>query len=543
MSRQSRGVTGFGKIESFNEMLRFCSDSFGDKTAFSFKYGKDEKKTVSFGEFYADVKKLGGEMTRLGLSGQRMALISENSYEWIVCYFACVCLGGAVVPLDKELSETELSSLLKRSGAKAVIYSKSYAEKAEAAAEKNGIVLLPLSEIRRIIDEAETGFEFKKNMPSDTPASIVFTSGTTGDSKGVLLTHKNLVSNAVSAAEAVENYKKCLLILPLHHTFGLVAGVFVPMLKGCEVFISSGLRRLTKDIAFFRPQAIVVVPVMAETIYQKIRTSAEANGKSEKLKKALKLSRFLRKFGIDLRRRLFKQIIDSLGGELQGIVCGGAAVGIDCAKGFEAFGIDFFSGYGITECSPIVSVNRKKANKIGSVGQALSCNSVRITAKDENGVGNVEVKGSNVFSGYLDGTQDEETCMDGGWFGTGDLGRLDRDGFLYLTGRKKNLIILSNGKNVSPEELESRLIRSRYISEVVVYEKEQKITAEIFPDRKHSDGQTEKRLYEAVDEFNKTVPAYKNIEKVVIRDSAFPKTSTMKIKRKYEAEKGDEAIV
>ncbi|MGN1194793.1 MAG: AMP-binding protein [Acutalibacteraceae bacterium] len=543
MSRHSQKSAELNKIESFNEMLRFCRDSFGEQTAFSFKCGKDEKKTVSFGKFYSDVKKLGGEMTRLGLSGKRIALISENSYEWIACYFACVCLGGATVPLDKELSETEISVLLKRSGTKAVVYSKSYAEKAAAAAEENGLLLLPLSEVRRIIDEAESGFEFEKNMPSDTLASIVFTSGTTGDSKGVMLTHKNLVSNAVSAAEAVENYKKCLLILPAHHTFGLVAGVFVPMLKGFEIFISSSTKQLTKDIAFFRPQAIIVVPVMAETIYKKIWAGAEANGKSEKLRKAMKLSSFLRKFGIDLRRKLFKEIIDPLGGELEGIVCGGAAVDIDCAKGFNDFGIDFFSGYGITECSPIVSVNRKKANKFGSVGQALSCNSVRITEKDDNGVGNIEVKGSNVFSGYLDGKQNENESFDKAWFKTGDLGRLDKDGFLYLTGRKKNLIILSNGKNVSPEELESSLIHNKYISEVVVYEKEQKITAEIFPDRKYFDGQTEKNIYNAVDEFNKTVPAYKNIEKVIIRNSEFPKTSTMKIKRKYEAEKGDESIV
>ena len=261
------------------------------------------------------------------------------------------------------------------------------------------------------------------------------------------------------------------------------------------------------------------------------------------LKKAIRLSRILLKLGIDVRRKLFREILDSLGGELEGIVCGGAAVDPDCASGFEDFGIGFFSGYGITECSPIVSVNRKGANKIGSVGQPLSCNSIRITEKDENGVGNVEVKGTNVFSGYLDGKQNEKESFDNDWFRTGDLGRLDEDGFLTLTGRKKNLIILSNGKNVSPEELENALIHSRYISEVVVYEKDKKITAEIFPDRELCGGQTEEKLYEAVDGFNKTVPVYKNIEKVVIRDSAFPKTTTLKIKRKYESKKGDEAVV
>ena len=542
MNRPCRKPDRIESFESFNEMLRFCAERYGNKTAFSFKCAKDEKKSVSFAGFYSDVKKIGFELTRSGLAGQRIALIGENSYEWIACYFACVCLGGAVIPLDKELSENELSSLLKRSGAKAVFCSKGCTEKAEAAAE-NGLTVIPTQKIRLILNKSSSGFSLEKSIPPDTLAGVVFTSGTTGDSKGVLLTHKNLVSNAVAACEAVEDYTKCLLILPLHHTFGLVAGVLVPMLKGCEVFISAGLRRLTKDIAFFRPQAIVVVPVMAETVYKKIRANAEANGKSKMLKKAIRLSRILLKLGIDVRRKLFREILDSLGGELEGIVCGGAAVDPDCASGFENFGIGFFSGYGITECSPIVSVNRKGANKIGSVGQPLSCNSIRITEKDENGVGNVEVKGTNVFSGYLDGKQNEKESFDNDWFRTGDLGRLDEDGFLTLTGRKKNLIILSNGKNVSPEELENALIHSRYISEVVVYEKDKKITAEIFPDRKYCDGQTEKKLYEAVDGFNKTVPVYKNIEKVVIRDSAFPKTTTLKIKRKYENKKGDEAVV
>ena len=525
---------GFGNIQSFHEMLLYCRNSFGEKPAFSFRAGKDEIRTVSFASFYADVKKAGESFDSAGLSGKRIAMLGKNSYEWLVSYFACVCLGGAVIPLDRECSENELSVLLKRSGAKAVISCESSGEKAEHVTKENGLPLITVKEIRQFLQNAESSFSFKDKIPPETLASIVFTSGTTGDSKGVMLTHKNLISDAIASCEAVESYRKCLLILPMHHTFGLVAGALVPMLMGCELFISASIRRLSRDISFFRPQALVLVPVMAEALYKKIIASAENEGKGEKLKKARTLSRFLLKFGIDVRRKLFRPILDSLGGELEGIICGAAATDTDCIKGFEDFGIDFFAGYGITECSPVVSVNRKGENRYGSVGKALSCNSVRITGKDENGIGNIEVRGTNVFSGYLDETDNTENVKSGGWFQTGDLGKTDSDGFLYITGRKKNLIILSNGKNVSPERLENALIRSEYIKEIVVFEKDGKITAEIYPDFRKGSDIAEKDISTAVDRFNKSVPAYQNIEKIVIRDSEFPKTSTMKIKRKYE---------
>ena len=539
MSRKEKPQKQLSTLHSFNEMLRFCRDSFGDLPAFSFRVNKEETQTVSFHAFYDDVKRLSGSLFRLGLTGKRVAVLGANSYEWIVSYFAIVCIGASVVPVDKEISEAELLSVFSRSGCTAVIYSEEYAEKAKVCSQ-NTTLLLPLCKIRKLMKTKSVDFRFADSLPAKTEASVVFTSGTTGRSKGVVLTHENLVSDAAAAVKAVEKYKKCLLILPAHHTFGLVAGIFTPMLMGCEVFISTSVRRLTKDIAFFRPQVLVLVPVMAETIYKKILSAAEAEGKSKKLKAAVRFSRLLLNFRLDLRRKLFRDILAPLGGELQGIVCGGAAASEEYSKGFSDFGIDFFNGYGITECSPIVSVNCKKACRSLSVGQPLSCNRIRITDKDENGIGNIEVKGSNVFSGYLDSPEENTDSFCGAWFRTGDLGRIDKDGFLYLTGRKKNLIILSNGKNVSPEEIENVLIRNRYISEIVVYEADGKITAEIFPDMNFSDGQTENSINEAVNAFNRNAPTYKNIEKVIIREHEFPKTSTLKIKRKYETkEKGD----
>ena len=540
MSRKAEKKEPVFNLHSFNEMLLFCRDNFGESPAFSFRIRKEEKQTVSFNSFYSDVSRLSGAFSRLGLSGKRIALIGANSYEWIVSYFSVVCIGASVVPVDKEIPENELSSVFKRSGCAAVIYSTEYAEKTEACVRKDKLSLFPLRRIKELMKTEPDGFHLPDCLPRDTEAAVVFTSGTTGQSKGVLLSHENIISDAVAAARAVENYKKCLLILPAHHMFGLVAGILVPMLKGCELFISSSVRRLAKDVAFFRPQALVLVPIMAETMYKKIWASAEAAGKSKRMKSAIRLSRFLLKFHIDARRKIFREILASLGGELEGIVCGGAAVSEDCVNGFSDFGIDFFNGYGITECAPVVCVNRKNRCRARSVGQPLCCNEIRITDKDENGIGNIEVKGSNVFSGYLDSPDSEHSKTADGWFQTGDRGKTDMDGFLYLTGRKKNLIILSNGKNVSPEEIENALSHHNCIREIVVYEKGGKITAEIFPEGKNTAEQTEKTVNEAVDAYNRSVPTYKNIERVIIREHEFSKTPTMKIKREYETiKKGD----
>lgn len=524
------------QLNDFREMVDFCAENYADNPAFSFRRGKDSVKTVSYVRFRRDVSKLCAAFADMGLAGKHIAVVGENSYEWILTYFASVCLGGTIVPLDKELSASELSCLIQRSRCAAVVFSKSYSSKIQSALDGiSGIDAIPAAEIMSLAEETEDGGAYASaKVTADMTAAIVFTSGTTGDSKGVVLSHRNLVSNALSAADAVQPYKKCLLILPAHHTFGLVASIFTPMIKGCEVYISSGVRRLTRDIAFFKPQVLVVVPVMAETIYKKLWVSAENDGQAEKMCRGLKISRFLRRFGIDVRRKLFKPVIDSLGGELEGIVCGGASVDSECAAGFTNMGIEFLAGYGITECSPVVCVNRVKTNCIGSVGSALACNEIRITNTDENGVGDVEVRGTNVMRGYLDDEKATRQAFDGEWFKTGDLGRLDKKGNLFLAGRKKNLIILSNGKNVSPEELENRLLRSECIGEVVVYESGGKITAEIFPDKEYTAQDAEEEINRAVNELNKTVPAYKNIEKVIIRATEFPKTTTMKIKRKYE---------
>jgi long-chain acyl-CoA synthetase len=281
------------------------------------------------------------------------------------------------------------------------------------------------------------------------------------------------------------------------------------------------------------PQHITAVPLAVEMIYKKIWYTARKEGKEEKLKKGLKLSKFLLKLGIDVRRKLFKEVIDSLGGKLEMIVCGGAALDPKYENGLYDLGIQVINGYGTTECSPIITCNRLDNFKFGSSGYALECNNVMINEPDKNGVGEIYAKGSNVMVGYYNEPEATEEAFDGEWFKTGDYGYIDDEGFLYIKGRKKNLIVLSNGKNVSPEEIENKLLTIDYVKEVVVYAENGAITAEFYLDPKVNNEDIKSRLKKDVRAINMKLPSYKQVEKNKIRDSEFPKTTTLKIKRKY----------
>ncbi len=532
MDRQTLLENAGIKISS--DVPDFCAKNFGNKTAFSFMKGK-ELKTVTFSRLKLEADSIGSLLFKLGLGKKRIAILAENSVEWIEAFFAIERVGSIAVPLDKELYNDDIIKLIKRSDCKAVFYSKSYQSKVDDI--KNDftqISFISFESFPEIIEKEKNNAVLlpKFEIDENDPCLIVFTSGTTGDSKGVVLSHKNILSDTIIGCRILGNFKKAVLILPLHHTFGLITGIIGPMLIEGNVFISKSIRRVQKDMEFFKPDIILVVPIIAETVYKKVWAQAEAQGKAEKLKRGLRLSNFLLKFGIDKRRQLFKEVLSKFGGELNTIICGGAPINENIVKGLCELGIETRNGYGITECSPIVSVNPfgKGKNKIGSAGVALDCCEIRIKDKDKDGIGEIEVRGSNVMLGYLDNEEATKEAFDGEWFKTGDVGRLDKDGYLYLTGRKKNLIILSNGKNVSPEEIEAKLLDFSLIEEVVVFDEDGKIGAEIYPGEGCSDDM-KNDIYAVVDEYNKTVPPYKNIEKITVRNTPFPKTTTMKIKR------------
>jgi len=323
------------------------------------------------------------------------------------------------------------------------------------------------------------------------------------------------------------------LVLPLHHTFGMVAGVLAPLVYKAIVYICKSMKTIMNEIATYKPNVIMLVPVIVETIYKKIWENVEKQGKLRKLQTGLIISNTLLRMGIDVRRKMFKQVLASFGGNLEMIICGGAALSVDVSHGLYSLGIDVINGYGITECAPVVSVNRNDYNRYGSVGIPVNCNEVKIDHPDADGIGEILVRGDNVMIGYYNDEESTKAAFtEDGWFRTGDIGRIDSDGFVFITGREKNLIILSNGKNISPEELEEKILKIPYIKEVVVYEEDQKITAEVFLN-KEAEPNAERRIDRDIDLLNRMLPPYKNIGKIKVRDVEFPKTTTLKIKRSY----------
>jgi long-chain acyl-CoA synthetase len=397
-----------------------------------------------------------------------------------------------------------------------------------------------LQEGQRLITQGDNSF-INNEIDSRKLAAIIYTSGTTGVGKGVMLSHQNIAANTVAALNNVKVYDVSVLVLPLHHTFGFVAGVLCMLHVGTKICINSSLKNVSKDMGFYKPTHLFLVPLFVEKMYKKIWITAQRNGKAGLLRKLIKISNALLKLGIDLRRKFFKTVLDGFGGELKIIVCGGAPLDPRYVKGLRDFGINVLNGYGITECSPIVSVNRNDYYKDGSIGQVLPCCEVKIDKLHNSYEGEILVKGQNVMLGYYNNTGLTEEVMEEKWFRTGDIGKVDKDGFLFITGRKKNLIILSNGKNIYPEELEMLVLNIPYVKEVVVYSekdgvrRETTITAEVFLDNEYIEIENiknpGKQLNDDISVINKAIPYYKNIRRIKIRHTEFNKTTTKKIKR------------
>lgn len=515
-------------MENLRELVEFCVKRNAEGTAFTWYEGNVMfKKTYS--EFAAEIEMFGNYLLSMGVKeGDRAAVVGENSYYWILSYFSVVNIGAVVVPIDKELPSEEIINLLKDCGAKTVIYSPNMKGLAANLEKKAGVKNFVSMDILKNLSDAENaGIKSKrteKDVDSDAVSTIIYTSGTTGKPKGVMLSQKNIVYNAVSAAENVLIEGTSLLILPLHHTFAFTAGVVAVLYYGYPIAISHSLRTLLADLKVFKPQNMFVVPLLLEGIYKRIWAAAKDKKRSNILKAAIGIGNGLSRAGIDIRSRLFKSVYEPLGGNLMTIICGGAPLDSKLAYGFADLGINVLNGYGITECSPIVAVNCNNHNKPESVGRVLSCNEVKIEDADEDGNGEIWVRGSNVMAGYYKKKRGEE--FDGEWFNTGDLGHLDDEYYLYITGRKKNIIILSNGKNIYPEEIEEKLKRIKNVLEVVVYCEDNALAAEIYAE--DTEG-----IREGVDKYNRGVPLHKYIKTVHFRDTEFEKTTTHKIKRNY----------
>ena len=507
----------------------------------AFYRGRNNDQPITFGDCSRIIERLGTYLLSQGLHSDHIAIIGENSTEWVLSFLAVTNSGNTAVPVDRGLLNEDLAELVLHCDCRAIIYS----EKSKKTIDYfqglgkpyTDIMYLPLSEFdayvadgERLLDDGNTQFkDVGDTISRDTLASIVYTSGTSGRMKGVMLSHGNLASDTVGACRFVEG-ENAQLLLPLHHTFAWASQMLAAFIYIKDLHISGNLKHILKDFQRNNPQNVAAVPMMVEMLYKGVWDTAKRSGSDKRLKRGIRLSRFLMKFGIDRRRSLFREVHENFGGRLALIFCGGAALDPEIEKGLYDLGIQVLNGYGITECSPIVSANRNYHYKFGSVGLPLPCNRIKIENPDENGNGEIMVAGSNVMLGYYKDPEGTEEAFDGEWFRTGDYGRIDEDGFLFVTGRKKNLIILSNGENVMPEELEMKLGRLEYVVDVVCFEENGSITAEFYLDEEHfSDARS--RLDEDIDNFNRTMPMQKNISGVKIRDIPFEKTTTMKIKR------------
>ncbi|MBE6784077.1 MAG: hypothetical protein E7536_08720 [Ruminococcaceae bacterium] len=523
------------------DIIDYSANEYPERQAFQIPVPGKDDRFVTYKQFSEDIEGLGTYILSKGLKKEKIAIIGENSYEWLLAYFSILGSGNTAVPLDRDLPLDDLLYNIDNSEAKAIFFSKVYKDVADALKESaKGIdfyfskadIYDMIAEGRKLIEAGDDSFKKAEVKPDDL-AAIVYTSGTTGKSKGVMLTQRNIASNAISACRNIDGEGRGVLALPLHHTFGMVANVLAPLIFGARIYMTTSIRNIQADMIKIGATAAFCVPLMAELIYKKVWATAKEKGKDEILKKGIKISNTLLKLGIDVRRKLFAEVHEALGGNLELFVCGGAPLSEKMAFELTSMGINILNGYGITECSPIVSVNRNFANKIGSVGLVLDCNEVKINNPNEKGIGEIYVRGDNVMVGYYNNEEATNEAFDDGWFKTGDLGYLDEDGFLFISGRIKNLIILSNGKNVSAEELEEKILDEiSYVEEVIVYDDNDKLAAEIYLDE-NTEPEAKAKIKKDIKALNIKLPSYKKIAKTKIRDEAFPKTTSMKIKRNY----------
>jgi len=520
------------QINNLKELVLYCADTY--KNSIAFQYEQDnETIQISFQKFLNDINGLGTMLYQHGQNGMKVALIGENSYQWILTYFAIVNGGNIVVPLDPETTEDILVELLHKMDISCVVCSEKYFDKMQRVCSKVTLQQLYIldtdisdlvSKGKEIFEEGEHGF-IDCQIHDDMCSTILYTSGTTSQPKGVMLSHKNITTNAVVSIRNVFFAGTSVLILPLYHSFSFTASVLTVMLSGRTIAINNNLKELKSDFEKYQPQNLVLVPLIIESLYKQIWIQAKKKKKDRILRKLITISNLLLKLKIDLRKQLFSSIRNSFGGKLDFIISGGAPIQNKYVRGFRELGIQVLNGYGITECSPVLSVNRNQYFRDCSAGQILDGIEIKIE-NDE-----ILVKGDVVFLGYYqDEIQTAEAFQDG-WFKTGDLGYIDEDGFLYITGRKKNLIILSNGKNISPEELEEHFYKIEYVKEVLVYQSGDKIEAEVYFGDENIELYKKQMMEHGLHSINCTLPPHKNISKVIVRKTEFPKTSTKKIKR------------
>ena len=558
-------VHEFEKYTDLKDMLKKSGEKYANRPAYMLLTDKEgEYKEITHKEFRDDINFLGTKLIDMGLKGKRIAVISDNRYEWGVSYLAIVTGTGIVVPLDKALPDNEIESLIIRSEVEAIFYSNKYDEVMEKIKNKGNTKLKYyismdlkqhendvysfielISDGKKLLESGNNDF-INAEINPDEMQIMLFTSGTTSKSKAVALSHKNIVSNLmdISATIKLDENDVMLSFLPLHHTFESTVGFLYPISKGGKIAFCTGIRHIAENIKEYKITAMISVPALFEGIYKQLKKTIQKQGKWKKVQFGIKISNVLRKIGIDVRNKLFHEIHEKLGEDLRLLVAGGAALDPEIEKVFIDLGFCMYQGYGLTETSPVIAAEDDKYTRLGSIGKAFPSIDAKIFEPNKEGIGELIVKAPSVMLGYYDNEEATKEAIDeDGWFHTGDLAKIDKDGFIFITGRKKYVIVLQNGKNIYPEELETLVNKIEGIKESFVYGRPEgndfKICAKIVYDKdivKEIYNVTEEKdikdvIWNEVKKINKEMPAYKYIRDIIVTDKELIKTTTQKIKR------------
>ncbi len=558
------------KFADLKDMLKQTGEVYGNRPAYIFK-DNGSMKTISHKEFRDEINALGTVLINMGLKDKRIAVISENRYEWELSYLAIAAGVGVVVPLDKALPDNELESLILRSQVEAIFYSSKYDTIMNTLREKKNtnlkyFISMDLQENtngiysqkalqekgKKLLEEGNKQYLDAK-IDADKMGIMLFTSGTTAMSKAVMLSHKNLVTNVMDIIQRFDltEEDRFLSFLPLHHVFECTVGFLYPVSIGGSIAFCEGVKHMADNIKEFDITAMISVPAVFDIIYRKVMKTIEKKGKMATLEKGKKISNVLLKVKIDLRKQLFKEVHESLGPKLKLVVTGGAALDPETEKGFNDLGFDVEQGYGLTETAPVIAAETPKCRRLGSIGKKFPSVEVKIDDPDEEGIGELMAKGPSIMLGYYENEEATKSALEpDGWFHTGDLARIDKDGFIYIAGRKKSVIVLNNGKNVFPEEIETLLNKVEGIKETFVYEKKEddgdvKVCVEIVYDKEmikdlyhiEDEEKIKEFLWKKVKEVNKLMPKYKYVREMIVTEEPLIKTTTLKIKRYEELKK------
>lgn len=563
-------------IANFRDMMESSCKLYGDTVAIYYKINKSDKEFLSmtYNEYYERIKALGTKLLMLGLKDEKIAIIGENSYMWGTSYLAVTCGAGVVVPIDRELEYNEIKNIIEATEASAVIMDSKYKEIFTRMRDEDDVPLKAIIDMNNevydedndvlsyeaLVNEGKKEIEkgnteyLEADIDNEKLSIILYTSGTTGVSKGVMLSQKNICTVIMSAPTylQIKDGEKFFSVLPIHHTYECTCGFLIPLFEGSSIIYPGGLRYLVQDLQASKPNIILGVPLIFESLISKIWKTARKKGKEKQLKKAIKINNKLKKIGIDLSKKLFKDIVKIFGGQQRTFVTGGAPITKEVVQSYNAFGINIVQGYGLTEASPIVALNPDVLPYKGSAGKVLPLVEGKVHNPNAEGIGELCFKGDNIMHGYYKMEDKTAEVLRDGWYHTGDLGYIDKDGYVFITGRQKNVIITKNGKNVYPEEIEANLQMHDVILESFVWSLEGEqgqdstIVATVRVDDEnvenilgstYTDEMVKDLLWEYVDEYNKKVPLYKKVMKLNYRKEEFIMTTAKKIKRNVDENK------